>query len=222
MILILFYHGFTCAIKNSIPHIALNKLLTSIKPKYPEVPSDSRSLLKTPRKINMQEVKPGQYYHFGLTNCIKQLMSRCSIPNLQSIQVNINIDGLPLFKSSHDQVYPILCNLVENYNEVNIVGIYYGKEKPADANVYLRDFTEEAITLTTHGITINGHIYSFKINAFICDIPAKSFIVFTKCHSGYYSCTKCTAKGEYIHNRVSYPYSNNFPLRTNETFRQKL
>lgn len=60
--------------------------------------------------------------------------------------------------------------MVENYNEVNIVGIYYGNEKPADANVFLKDFTEEAITLTIHGITINDHTYPFKINAFICDV----------------------------------------------------
>lgn len=120
------------------------------------------------------------------------------------------------------QVYPILCNLVENYNDVNIVGIYFGKEKPADANIFLTEFMEEAITLTTHGIIINDQTYPFKINAFICDIPANSFITFTKGHSGYYSCMKCTAKGEYIHNRMSYPYLNSFPLRTNNDFRLKL
>lgn len=188
------------AIKNRISHVALNELMTGIKSKYPELPSDGRSLLKTPRKINEQDIKPGQYYHFGLTNCVKQLMSRYFVEHLQFIQVNINIDGLPLFKSSNSQVYPILCNLIENYNEVNIVEIYCGNEKPADVNVYLRDFVEEVITLTTtDGITINDHVYPFKINAFICDIPAKSFITFTKGHSGYYSCTKCTAKGKYIH-----------------------
>jgi len=46
----------------------------------------------------------------------------------------VNIDDFPLFKSS--QVYPILCNLVENYNEVNIIEIYYGKEKPEDPNLF--------------------------------------------------------------------------------------
>lgn len=210
------------ALRNRISHVALNELLTPIKPKYPTLPLDARSLLKTPRKINVQNVRPGQYYHFGLSNCIMQLLSRYSVKHLQCIKVNINIDGLPLFKSSSSQVYPILCNLVENYNEVNIVGIYYGNEKPADANVFLKDFTDEAIILTAHGITINDYTYPFKINAFICDVPAKSFITLTKGHSGYYSCPKCTAKGEYIHNRVCYPYLNSFPLRTNNDFRLKL
>lgn len=68
----------------------------------------------------------------------------------------------------------------------------------------------------------DSDIYPFKINAFICDIPAKSFIKFTKGHSGYYACNKCIAKGEYIHDRVTYPYSDTCSLRTNEAFKQKV
>ena len=88
------------ATKNRISHITLNELITGLKSKYPELPSDARSLLKTPRKVNVQDIRPGQYYHFGLSNCVKQLLSRYSGQHLQSIRVNINIDGLPLFKSS--------------------------------------------------------------------------------------------------------------------------
>lgn len=85
------------ALRNRISHVALNELLTRIKPKYPTLPLDARSLLKTPRKINVQNVTPGQYYHFGLSNCIMQLLSRYSVKHLQCIKVNINIDGLPLY-----------------------------------------------------------------------------------------------------------------------------
>jgi len=144
------------AIKNHISHVALTELMIRIKPKYPELSTDARSLLRTPRKINVQSIPPGYYYHFGLRNCIEELVSRYS-ENLQSIQINVNIDGLPLFKSSSSRVYPILCNLVENYSEVNIIGIYYGKEKPEDPNLFLQAFTKEAIDFTINGITINGY-----------------------------------------------------------------
>ncbi|KYN27353.1 hypothetical protein ALC57_03261 [Trachymyrmex cornetzi] len=148
--------------------------------------------------VNTNIVSPGYYYHFGLSNnCIEILLSRCSFQNLHFIEVNINIDSLPLCKSSSSQVYPILCNLVENYNEVDIVGIYHGYEKPADANVFLQPFTEEAKNLTLHGIKLKDHIYSFKIRSFICDVPAKTFITYTKGHSGYYSCSKCTVKDDF-------------------------
>lgn len=98
------------AIRNHISHVALTELMTRIKPKYPELPTDARSLLKTPRKINVQSIPPGYYYHFGLRNCIEELVSRYS-ENLQSIQVNVNVDGLPLFKSSSNQVYPDFMQL---------------------------------------------------------------------------------------------------------------
>ncbi|KYQ51475.1 hypothetical protein ALC60_09420 [Trachymyrmex zeteki] len=209
-------------IKNNITHVALNELISLIQCKYPELPKDARTLLGTPRMVNTNVVSPGYYYHFGLSNCIETLLSRCSFQNLHCIEVNINIDGLPLCKSSSSQVYPILCNLVENYNEVDVVEIYHGYEKPADANVFLQPFTEEAKNLTLHGIKIKDHIYSFKIRSFICDVPAKTFITYTKGHSGYYSCSKCTVKGEYYCDRVIYPYLNKCNLRTDNDFRLKL
>ncbi|XP_011880166.1 PREDICTED: uncharacterized protein LOC105568806 [Vollenhovia emeryi] len=210
------------AIRNNITHTALNELISNIKPKYPDLPKNARSLLGTPRKVNVDIVAPGHYYHFGLSNCIERLLSRCSFQNLHCIEVNINIDGLPLFKSSSSQVYPILCNLVGNYNEVDVIGIYHGYEKPTDANVFLQSFTEEAKNLTIHGIKIKVHTYSFKIKSFICDVPATSFITYTKSHSGYYACFKCTAKGEYYLNRMIYPYLNSCQLRTDNDFRLKL
>jgi hypothetical protein len=209
------------AIGNHISHVASTELMTRVKPKYPELPTDARSLLKTPRKINVQSIPPGYYYHFGLRDCIEELVSRY-FENLPSIRVNVNVDGLPLFKSSSSQVYPILRNLVENYSQVNVVGICYGKEKPGDANLFLRAFTEEAINFTLNGVTINGHNYAFKINAFICDVPAKAFIRFTKGHSGYYSCNKCICRGEYYLDRVCYPRVNSFDERTDHDFRRKL
>ncbi|XP_032689242.1 uncharacterized protein LOC116852726 [Odontomachus brunneus] len=213
-------------IKNNITHVALNELMCRIKPKYPELPKDARTLLRTPRKINVDVVTPGHYYHFGICNYIEKLLSRCSFHNDNFIEVNINIDGLPLFKSSNSQVYPISCNLVENYNKVEIIGIYHGYEKPTSANVFLQRFTEEANYLTIHGIKIKDHIYSFKINSFICDVPAKNFVTYIKGHSVFYACAKCTVKVMYSYkyycNRVIYPYINNCHLRTNNDFRQKL
>jgi len=69
---------------------------------------------------------------------------------------------------------------------------------------------------------INEHTYPFKIRSFICDVPAKSFITYTKGHSGYYACSKCTVKGEYYRDRVIYPYLTNCDSRTDHDFRLKL
>jgi len=211
------------AIKNRITHVALNELLTYIKPRYPELPKDARTLLGTIRKVYTNDVEPGCYYHFGISHCVEKLAqaSQHYFQNLQIIEININIDGLPLSKSSGSQVYPILCTLVNNCSNVGIIGIYHGYEKPADANKFLQCFVKEAQNLVSHGITVNGIIYPFKIKAFICDVPAKSFIKYTKGHSGFYSCTKCEAKGEYYHNRVCFPYLEISNVRTDKKFRLK-
>lgn len=65
-------------------------------------------------------------------------------------------------------------------------------EMKSRQNDFLTDFVEEAITLSKYGIQINNEIYQFKINAFICDVPAKAFITFTKDHSG---CNEAPLRG---------------------------
>lgn len=193
-----------------------------IKPNYPELPRDARTLLGTIRKVHADDVKPGRYYHFGLSHCVEKLVETVqSFHDLQIIEIIINIDGLPLSKSSGSQVYPILCSLVNNYSNVGIIGIYHGYEKPANANRFLQSFVKEAQDLVTNGIIVNGIIYPFKIRAFICDVPAQSFIKYTKGHTGYYSCSKCEAKGEYYLNRICFPYLDISNVKTNKKFRLK-
>lgn len=62
------------AIKNRITHVALNELLACLKPRCPELPRDFRTSLGTMRKVNVDDVQPGCYYHFGLSNCVQKLI----------------------------------------------------------------------------------------------------------------------------------------------------
>lgn len=101
--------------------------------------------------------------------------------NLPVISLNINIDGLPAFKSSKLQLWPILCNVYE-IPELRpiVVGIYSGHNKPSDLDGYLRMFVDEMKKLLKDGIliVINGKekIVGVKIRAFICDSPARAMI----------------------------------------------
>jgi len=109
-----------------------------IKPKYPELPRDTRTLLGTVRKVHADDVESGRYYHFGIRNCVERLVETLQyLLKNQIIEIVINIDGLPLSKSSGSQVYPILGSLINNYSNVGIIGIYHGYEKPTDANTFL-------------------------------------------------------------------------------------
>lgn len=181
-------------------------------------------MLQTPRNYVIRSVEPGSYFHFGLENCLKNLIFHCNsseILNSDCLEVLINIDGLPLAKSSSSQFYPILCSLIINKSFIDIVGIYHGYEKTLDPNFFLSDFINEAVQLTKNGVTLNKKHFSFKINGFICDVPAKSFILQTKGNSGYFSCSKCNIEGKYINGRVCFP-EEKITLRTDNSFRQKL
>jgi hypothetical protein len=111
--------------------------------------------LRTPRKIIIKNVQPGIYYHFGLEQCIKNLLLKTHHRlTLNCVEILINIDGLPLTKSTNNQLYPILCCIFTTYN-VDIVGIYYGREKPNNANIFLKDLVDDINNLTSNGIYYN-------------------------------------------------------------------
>lgn len=60
------------------------------------------------------------------------------------------------------------------------------------------------------------NVIKIKLFSLICDAPAKSFILCTKGHTGFYSCTKCTIKGKYLNGKVCFP--NAYSLRTDDIF----
>lgn len=211
------------ALKHNVTLAACTDLLHILKQRHPNLPADSRTLLHTQRVVSTTYVEPGHYYHFGFVNCLKKLLnsSNGEIKNSDSIEICINVDGLPLSKSSGSQLYPILCNLFLNKNAVNVIGIYHGNEKPKEANLFLKAFVVEANTVLRNGFYYNGNHFKVKIKAFICDVPAKSYIKYTKGHSGYMSCSKCFAEGTFKDNRVCFPTIVNLRQRTDESFRLK-
>lgn len=210
------------AVKNKITQIALKELLEIVGmiPEFKDMPKDPRTFLKTPRRTITRKVDPGSYFHLGINNGLNSMFKHIDLIHVPDIiEVGINIDGLPLFKSSSDQLYPILClvNNVKIKPNVFSIGIYHGLEKPKDFNDFLSDFVEEATQLTTDGLLIKEKHVKFKINMFLFDAVAKASILYIKGHSGYSSCTKCTQEGDYICNRVCFP-DLNFTKRTDFDF----
>ncbi|XP_067216038.1 uncharacterized protein [Linepithema humile] len=213
------------AVQHQITHNALTALLHRLKKHscFSTLPLDARSLLKTPKQQEFRTVVPGSYYHFGLIDSVKKILMSIK-DNVNCIQIAVNIDGLPLSKSSQQQFWPILGSVLPynnvSYDSVFIIGIYHGNEKPADANNFVRDFVNEAKEMCAKGIDVNGRNIQCRIGALICDTPAKAFVLCVKGHSGYSSCTKCTIEGEYIANRICFPQID-APLRSDEDFVQR-
>lgn len=208
------------AVQHRITHTALTALLNKLKKHtcFSTLRLDARSLLKTPRQQELRIVVPGSYYHFGLKYSVKKTLTSIK-DNVNCIRIVINIDGLPLSKSFLQQFWPILGSIIP-YDKVFVIGIYHGNEKPADPNDFLQDFVNEAREICETGIDINGRNIPCRIEALICDTPAKAFVLCVKGHSGYSSCTKCTIEGEYLEKRMCFPQID-APPRSDNDFVQK-
>lgn len=79
------------------------------------------------------------------------------------------------------------------------VALYKGDSKPPSAEVFLRQFLDEIHELSGYGldVSINGvdKLFEIKVDKFILDSPARSFLKCIIAHNGYFSCERCEEEG---------------------------
>lgn len=107
------------------------------------------------------------------------MLNKNKILQEETIELLINIDGLPLTKSSNNSLWPILCSDT-CIKKVYLIGAYQGNEKLNDSNLFLSKFVEEIIPIIKNKLYINNKTFNVRIHALICDAPAKSFVLNTK------------------------------------------
>lgn len=214
------------ALDCNIPHAHLNGLLNNVLRKHlPDMslPKDARTLLKTTRKYQ-NVVFNGNFCYFGVQKVIEFLVEKHNIQITGSdyIGLAINIDGVPLSKSTDSTFWPLLGNItsiIPLENKVFLIGLFHGKQKPAHPDILLQDFINECQNLNGK-IYIQGFYLDFEIKMMICDMPAKSFVLQIKGPTGFYSCTKCVIKGGSA--KPICFLEENCEKRTDASFRNKL
>ena len=208
------------ALSTNIPHQHLGQLLAILRQYFPNLPKDPRTLLKTPDVYDIKEMVGGFYYHFGIEKTVKQkLMEHQGINILdQIVTLQLNIDGLPLFKSSSMQFWPIL-GILDDFptKEPFVIGLYSGTQKPGDLSAYLEDFVTEMGHLNENGLVFENETYHVRISSVICDTPARAFVKAVKAFNGFSGCDKCTQPGVRLEGRTIFPVIN-FNPRTDESF----
>jgi len=183
----------------------LAELLKILRNFHPDLPKDPRSLRETPTNIQTINLAGGQYYHFGLQNAIELNLDTFENELLQcdEILLQVNIDGLPLFKSTPGQFWPILgmvSNLPVKYPF--IIGLYYGLGKPTNINEYLSMFLADLFEVLSNGLNCFQKCFKLSLMCFICDAPARAFLKNIKQHTGYNSCERCTVEGAWVNKVV--------------------
>lgn len=94
-----------------------------------------------------------------------------------SFSLQINIDGLPLFKSKNDQFWPILGKVQNVCDETPfIISMFSRHSKPSNLNDYLQKFIGVFNALTDNGFDLNVKHFNVKLDSIICDAPARDLL----------------------------------------------
>ena len=209
-------------LKYQISRNASNDLLTILRQYgYPEMPKCARTLLKTQRKVHT-EIKCGKdYIYLGISNGISRVFA--SNPYLQldsnTIDLVVNVDGVPLYKYSSTQIWPAISKF--SNNPTFILSLFCGTEIPDDSEEFLREFLHEFDVLRETGFHNGNKIFLINLHAFVCDAPARQFIKCVKSHAGYFGCKRYTVERSYELGRVVFD-DNDSPFRDDESFEQSL
>ena len=209
-------------LKYQISRNAKNDLLIILRQYgHPEMPKCARTLLKTQRQVHTEIKCGGDYIYLGISNGISRVFA--SNPYLQmdsnTIDLVVNVDGVPLYKSSSTQIWPAICKF-SNYPPF-IFSLFCGTKIPDDSEEFLREFLHEFDVLRETGFQNGNNIFLINLHAFVCDAPARQFIKCVKSHAGYFGCKICTVEGSYELGRVVFDDIDS-PLRDYESFEQAL
>jgi hypothetical protein len=157
------------------------------------LPKDGRTMRPTSLNPTVTEMKPGSFAYFGISKIVNIPGANLIDPTATVLKLTVNIDGLPLFRSSGVGLWPILGSFEDK--EVFLIGVYAGKSKPACSNEFLKFFVDEVCELYKNGLHVNDNTYRFMLDKIMMDAPAKSYILGVKGHTSKTSCTKCQVIG---------------------------
>lgn len=163
------------AIENNFTHAALNMILELINPAYPFLPRTARNLLHTPRELETISFDNGEMYYHGIQKCLMRKLQNGGLNSeISTINLIINIDGLPVFKSSRTDLWPILGrsdDIVDS--RPFMIACFCGEGKPINLEKYLKLFIEEMIFLRENGFQYNRKTLSVEIECFAADAKAR-------------------------------------------------
>lgn len=173
---------------------AANIVLHYMKFKFgADIPSDYRTLLKTPINPVPMPVHPGAYIHVGVHRALYHLLSE--VPDVE-VLMQFFIDGLRLTRSTKADAWIIIMSIRHTVKKrlrlvPKVIGVYYGDRKPKDFNDFLWPFVMELLDLLNSGIEFNNVQLKLKILNFVLDAPARCYCKQVAGVNGYFGCDVC-------------------------------
>ena len=141
------------------------------------------------------------------------------------IQLVLNVDGAPVFKSTKLSVWPVLVQLFNllpklrsSFHNMCLLGLWHGISKP-NFDRFLEILSNELDTVAQKTLSVSSGI-KIKFRALVCDMPAKAYVLCMKQHNGYNSCPRCFIKGFSQNRRMLFKVSKSFVFRETESFKK--
>ena len=96
------------------------------------------------------------------------------IPHVDLFSLQVFIDGLPLYKSSARQLWPILFK-VEELPDAPVMhaGVFCGFTKPDHVEGFLWPLVDEVNKLQSSGLRFGDKTVGVKLHIFNADLPAR-------------------------------------------------
>ena len=102
-----------------------NELLKILISNELDLPRDCRTLLKTPRNVDTIDKCGGTYFYNGIEQGVLVAIDNLKTREITKIELSLNIDGVPLAKSTNSQLWPILGS-INNSEFVFIIAMFHG------------------------------------------------------------------------------------------------
>ena len=208
---------------DAIKHCHVDNLLKILRNHGHDLPATARTLLKTPQNINIGNKSGMEYIFLGVKD---QLVKNFALypdqvrRTIETLHISLNIDGLPLFKSSKKTLWPILCSINLTPKRIFPLALTCGDSKPCNQD-YLRDCITEMDDILRNGLVADERTIHVALQAVICDSPARAMVKAIKQFSGYYGCERCDQKGYWLQ-RMTFQETEGLSLRTDQTFRRQV
>ena len=101
--------------------------------------------------------------------CLFPKYPESSVP--EEVQVQMNFDGLPLFKSSKQVLWPLLCTF-RNQPIVFQLIVLCGTSKPTNLE-FIKETINQVNSVIQQGMLVGGKFISFKLLGIVADAPAR-------------------------------------------------
>ena len=202
----------------SVTQTACTELLQILRDRgHNNLPSDARTLMESPRRVELTNGENGVYHIRDVSSVLAILLKlRLKLsPGSVTLPIQLSSDGVSLFSSSTKEFYPVMLKVNDPRSPPILYAIHFGKRPNAN---FFRSCLEPLLPFLTLGLDREeGHV-EVVLEAVVADLPCRQLLKQIRGHAGYSACEYCHVQAERHERTMVYPGLSILPARTDTEF----